>query len=237
MEGESVEQLLHHFGSVQTCGIALFMTLTGGEDWEHYYDALFPLGMARFVFILYVCVSHLTLLNVVTGIFVDNALKLSQPDHHQKAEDQRLHDKEMARALKHIFTTADKDGSHRLSKVEFQEVLETGRLKTMFSYLGIDPMWSRRNLPLLFDRMVENSELYTGGEDPEHMEVDTHTFVETCMALRGNARSTEVMDLHELIIQIEGTLEIMCEHLGLPTMITHRGHDMLHSDGDDDEYE
>merc|ERR1712232_57522 len=64
------------FGSLGGTALTLFQSITGGVDWR---DISHPLGdsispMLAIVFIGYVSFMILALLNVVTGIFVDNAI-------------------------------------------------------------------------------------------------------------------------------------------------------------------
>jgi hypothetical protein len=209
-------ELLHQFGSVQQCVLVLFKTLTGGDDWGRFHKLLVPVGLASTVFIFYVCVSQLALINIVTGIFVDNALRLSEPEVEQKAEDKYRRDKELAQALmQHLLK---EDGNSRLSKAEFRDILDSGKLSTFLRYLEIDPVWSRLNLPLIFDKVVEQSEEYRQGDIPDDAEVEIQSFVEMCMSLRGNARSTEMVDLHETMLQVQTTQELMFKQLGPNSM-------------------
>lgn len=211
-------ELLHQFGSVQRCVVVLFKTLTGGDDWGRFHKDLLPVGLASTVFIFYVCVSQLALINIVTGIFVDNALKLSEPEVEQKAADKYRQDKELARALmKHLLKD---DGNSRLSKAKFRDILGSGKLETFLRYLEIDPVWSKKNLPVIFDRVVEQSEEYKRGDIPDDAEVEIHSFVEMCMHMRGNARSTEMSDLHEVMLQVQTTQDNMLKQLGPNSMPT-----------------
>jgi len=67
--------------SVATSFLILFQAITGGMDWGEVSSPLFEvsadLGM---IFLLYVFFSVLVLLNLVTGVFVDGALKLAKED-------------------------------------------------------------------------------------------------------------------------------------------------------------
>jgi hypothetical protein len=219
VEDLDMEGLVREFGSVQRCVLTLFMTLTGGGDWGDIHSLLLPVGMASTVFIFYVCLSQLALINIVTGIFCDNAMKLSEPDVTQKADDQFENDKELAKALLKLFLTVDHEDDGLLNKGEFQEMLESGRLANFLMYLGIDPLWSETHLPMLFDRIVE-----VKGISPDRAGVtwvDASILVETCMSLRGNARSTELVDLRAAILQIHGTQEALCEHLGITKVRLH----------------
>merc|ERR1719424_555615 len=104
-----IENIEKFFGSVTTCARTLFMTLTGGEDWNTFYCILQPMGGAGIVYCFFVAFSHIALLNIVTGIFVESALKIAEPDVHTKAQEEINHKREYADGLKRLLRKADKD--------------------------------------------------------------------------------------------------------------------------------
>jgi hypothetical protein len=191
---------------------SLFMALSGGTDWVEYYDALVPIGVPSNVFLFFIAFSQIALLNIVTGIFVDNALKIAEPDVQELADEHFNQDQEYAKELKDIIANGGTSEKTRLSKDDFEAVLKTGKLGTYFRFLGIDPIWSKKNLPLLFERVKEEQHLMEG-EDENAEGIETTTFVERCLALRGNARSTEIMDLHDVVAKLQLTQELILEQL------------------------
>jgi hypothetical protein len=207
-----VEPMLENFGSVQGSMCSLFMALSGGDDWSVFYDTLTPAGTAGSVFLFFIAFSQIALLNIVTGIFVDNALKISEPDVQQQAEEHFNQDREYAKELKHIFSNGCSNAKTRLTKEDFEDILEDGKLGTYLRFLGIDPIWSKKNLPVLFDRVREEQQLLDG-EDDEDQGIEPSVFVERCMALRGHARSTEVMDLQDIVMKIQFTQELILDQL------------------------
>lgn len=206
------QPMLNNFGSVQVSMRTLFMGLSGGADWAEFYDTLVPIGAPSCVFLFFIAFSQIALLNIVTGIFIDNALKLAEPDVQQLADEHFNQDREYAKELQSIFSNGGTSTKARLSKDDFESILETGKLGTYFRFLGIDPIWSKKNLPLLYERVREEQQLMDGVDDNVDG-IETATFVERCMALRGNARSTEVMDLQDVVTKFQLTQELILEQM------------------------
>merc|ERR1719463_908293 len=70
-----------HFGSLSKSCFALFQSVTGGIDWDAAARPLFEIGWTSgTVFTIYIIFTVLAVLNVVTGIFVDTALKSAKAD-------------------------------------------------------------------------------------------------------------------------------------------------------------
>merc|ERR1712217_479253 len=66
------------FGSVQTAALSLFKTTSGGEDWGDYMERMRDIGMTpALMFLFYILFFLLSVMNIVTSIFVDKAMKLA----------------------------------------------------------------------------------------------------------------------------------------------------------------
>jgi len=163
------------------------------------------------VYCFFVAFSHIALLNIVTGIFVESALKIAEPDVHTKAQEEINHKREYAEGLKRLLLKADKDHNRTLSREEFQTLLQEGTLANYLSFLGIDPIWIEGNMERLFTQMSEEAALQTGDEVAPDPQVSLQRFVETCMKLRGYARSTDLLDLQA---QVSGMDKAIRDHIG-----------------------
>merc|ERR1740138_1971382 len=107
-------------------------------------------GPCHYVYLLLVAFLQLSLLNIVTGIFVERALKISQPDVHQQAEEQ------FAKELRYLFGLADKNGDGFADKEELETMVRDGRIVNYLRFLNIDPLWSKRNLFHVFNRVADH---------------------------------------------------------------------------------
>merc|ERR1712003_213969 len=104
-----VRQALYlHYRSIWRASMAMLMSVSGGLDW---YDVLQPLAMVsiwyRPLFIIFVIFVLFGVLNVITGLFVEQALQIRDRDLIVQAEmdniDRFLTD------MQDIFMEADAD--------------------------------------------------------------------------------------------------------------------------------
>lgn len=194
IDGQTEQTLILRFGFVRNSMLSLFKSVYGGEDWGGLYDLLTALAShsnAHHVFIFFLAFVHIALLNIVTGIFVEHALKLSQPNIHQLAEQRFIEERAYATELKEVFGLADKNKDGFADKDELEHMVKDGRIVNFLRYLNIDPMWSKRHLVAMLDEVAER-------EGPDD-QVRITALVERVMAVRGWARSTDIMDLRDAV--------------------------------------
>lgn len=89
-DSELVEELMLQFVSVLRSIMTYYMATSGGNDWSTYYEPLAQaseITAALFVFV--VAFTQIASLNILTGVFVDNAMKLAQPDRAMMMLEQR----------------------------------------------------------------------------------------------------------------------------------------------------
>merc|ERR1712072_1115602 len=73
--------LVSHWGSVYRSMVSLFKATTGGDDWGNIGDSLQSTGEHFYIiFLVYIAVLYFAILNIVTGIFLQNADKASSRD-------------------------------------------------------------------------------------------------------------------------------------------------------------
>merc|ERR1719356_2379232 len=70
----------HYFCDVVRTGLTLLQSTMGGLDWNDIYVLIEPLGAVYIMaFIFYIAFFHFAVLNILTGIFVENAMKICMP--------------------------------------------------------------------------------------------------------------------------------------------------------------
>jgi hypothetical protein len=207
---ESLE-ILQYFGSVQVSMRTLFMTVTGGSDWDQFYFALAPARSAQYAFAFFVAFAQIALLNIVTGIFVENAMKISKPDVLELANERLIQERDYAMELQILVRVADHNDDGIIDKNEFDALVNDGKLTNFLFFLNVDPMWSKNNLPLLYDHLAEQHRAACPSE-PDGVKIAV--LVERIMALRGSAKSTDVLDLHDSLWSTQNLQEQMMSRMG-----------------------
>jgi hypothetical protein len=200
---EAKQRVLNNFGSVHQCMQTLiYPTVLGGGDWLDYYEDLAPLGVTSVAFVVWVTFANIALINIVTGMFVDSAMKIAEGDIQMKAESRMDEEKQYAMGLWRLMRDADKDKNGVLDREEFDHMLNRGDLGAYLHYQGIDAMWLQEQIPVLWEELTEDqrkinaSRFETGESDSmTASHVDCKLIVERCMELRHFARSAEIREL------------------------------------------
>eukprot|EP00929_Paragymnodinium_shiwhaense_P058697 TRINITY_DN29409_c0_g1_i2.p1 TRINITY_DN29409_c0_g1~~TRINITY_DN29409_c0_g1_i2.p1 ORF type:complete len:646 (+),score=111.15 TRINITY_DN29409_c0_g1_i2:201-2138(+) len=179
---QSLAEDAEMFGSLFSIMVSLFSAITGGNDWMVYGEAIqrWQHGDVYFiVFLFYIAFSMIGVLNVVTGIFVDNAVMTRTEDEIvENFEDDQ---KRTLHELKHIFKAADVDKSGTVSCKELARHLKNPRVKASFAGLGIDPS----DAVIIFALMDKD------GSDA----IEIETFINGALRLKGEAKSLDVLSL------------------------------------------
>jgi len=123
------EALRFFFGSTLLSTLTLYKAVTGGVDWQDISTPVFELvsPFAGLMFIFFNAFAVLVLLNLVTGVFVDGAMKLSRADKEMEL---------LEKAYK-LFQRTDEDGSGDITWDEFQSRLESPEMSEFFEALEI----------------------------------------------------------------------------------------------------
>ena len=124
--------------------LTLYKTTMGGDDWSLFYRPIAAIGAVNAAFfILFVAVMQIAMMNILTGIFVECAMKLAMPDKDAQAMASRVEKIEdrqdfvnLYREIQRLHPEPDGDDS-RLSKAAFLTALKTGRFLSHMEILGI----------------------------------------------------------------------------------------------------
>jgi len=133
---------------------------------------------------------QIAVMNILTGIFVEQAMKLAQPDRDRLAFEQHRAEIAETNELHKMCQEMDINGDGTIKRSELCEYIEEGKLKAFLMTLGL-----RLNL--------KNAGLFFNIIDSASDAIDIETFVQECMNLRGTASN---LDLAYLTIQM-GALE------------------------------
>lgn len=183
-----LSNLVTPWGSLARSALTVFSAISGGIDWE---TAVVPLAehisaLLAPLFCLYVAFAILALMNVVTGVFVENAIDSANRDKERY----------LVQTVRELFEKADLSREGVISWKEFESQLSNPELQTLFSGLGIDQV-SARGLFKLLD--IDNSG-----------SIDANELITGTLRLRGEARS---IDLAALIYENRRTARSMHQAL------------------------
>eukprot|EP00746_Dinoflagellata_sp_MGD_P034358 gnl/MRDRNA2_/MRDRNA2_18209_c0_seq1.p1 gnl/MRDRNA2_/MRDRNA2_18209_c0~~gnl/MRDRNA2_/MRDRNA2_18209_c0_seq1.p1 ORF type:complete len:849 (-),score=141.52 gnl/MRDRNA2_/MRDRNA2_18209_c0_seq1:111-2513(-) len=201
-DGEDPPPLLKYYGNMFNALYVLFKAITGGHDWGELAD---PLSQTHhvlvFCFCLYIAFQVLAVLNIVTGVFVENASSFAQADSENVILEDINERKALIEEVKSVFKAADKDGSGALDKYEFEELFNDPVVQAYFRKLQLDIKQSGANG--LFHLMD-----FEGNGT-----IDIDTFVMSVASLRGTAKSLEIAKLRFDIKKIHERLRLVVKFL------------------------
>jgi Ca2+-binding EF-hand superfamily protein len=158
------------------------MAVTGGDDWA---NVMAPLEEAnscfRPLFIGYVAFMVIGMMNVVTGLFVDQAISIASLNRRARVREKRTEEERLTKELAEIFNEVDIDGDGTLTRDEFEYLAKDERVVMTLTSLDLD----FSELQPLFSVL-----------DPGHTgEVSINDFVWGCMKLKGPAKSIDMCTL------------------------------------------
>ena len=127
---QNVAYLESNLNSVPLAFVTLWACVSGGISWLELERVLrrmhFSLGL---ILVVYVCVMLLALLNIVTGIFVNDSIETAQMDRKIQTRRHDVQDSKHMEMLEEIFRELDENGSGSLDKDEFKQYLLNPRVR------------------------------------------------------------------------------------------------------------
>jgi hypothetical protein len=135
------------------------------------------------LFLLYVATLTFAILNILTGVFAEEAMKVRQGDQENVIYEEMNRDKSVVKDIGKLFARLDADGSGSISWDEFEGYLERREVKAFFSTLDIDAS----NAKELFD-LLGNGKRRVGCQ----------AFINGCTKYKGFAKSIDILSMsHE----------------------------------------
>jgi hypothetical protein len=200
-EGDSIVLLRDRFGSLFDAVITLFQAMSGGIDWDVVWRNLDVLGWGyKGVFLLFVCFSLLTLLNVVTAVFIESTMARSKSDRGLVVQNELMAKKDFLQTMREIFQELDVDEDGDITEEEMRRRMQVPEIGAYFSQLGVDS--------------DEVGKLFLLLDHDQSGHLDLEEFMFGCLKLRGAAKSLDVAMLQREVQWIHEALEITVPLIG-----------------------
>eukprot|EP00930_Biecheleria_cincta_P045533 TRINITY_DN31376_c0_g1_i1.p1 TRINITY_DN31376_c0_g1~~TRINITY_DN31376_c0_g1_i1.p1 ORF type:complete len:685 (+),score=118.42 TRINITY_DN31376_c0_g1_i1:22-2076(+) len=145
-----VQHVYKFFGTVARSCNTLFQMILGGISWGEVTDlSTYISPWFTTILLLYVAFAQIAVLNVFTGVFVDEALENKKRQIDVQIE-QRLQDrKHFQQQVSDFFSIIDIDGDGTISLREIQHMLQDEAVNAYFDILGFDTRNSAKFFSLL----------------------------------------------------------------------------------------
>eukprot|EP00811_Abedinium_folium_P033718 NODE_6660_length_1651_cov_7.754593.p1 GENE.NODE_6660_length_1651_cov_7.754593~~NODE_6660_length_1651_cov_7.754593.p1 ORF type:complete len:489 (-),score=71.70 NODE_6660_length_1651_cov_7.754593:185-1441(-) len=126
-----------HFGSISTAIATLFMAITGGIDWGDVFWALCSIdATAALAFMLHILFGFLCMLNVLTGLFVENAMEIFRSDRATMEVSESVKRMRNTRILHDIFREGKNDHNPVVTRANFIRHCSDPAVQSCLSIVG-----------------------------------------------------------------------------------------------------
>ncbi|CAK9063162.1 unnamed protein product [Durusdinium trenchii] len=176
-DGLMEDDLMYYWGSLARTMMTLYMAISGGVDWK---DCVAPLHVVswamEYMFATYVFFTLFCCLNIVTGIFVDNAKALKSADEDAMYLEALTERKRWIAEVKELFSRLDTSINGKFTFQDFKTHVSSIKVQTLFRKLGInvdnieaDELWEILDA----DRSgeIDEEEFAKGAADPSSVVV------------------------------------------------------------------
>lgn len=178
---DNATALREHFSSLIRTIYTLFLSICGGIDWGSAAEPLLAVSpFMCLLFSIYIAFVIFCVLNIVTGIFVENANKLIINDEERMIIEDAEKRKRWVEEVQQIFTDSDQDCSGEINYQEFDAMLNDVRIQAYLHKLGVD--WELYSTVGLFEQLD-----YDGSGT-----IDKTEFFLAMQNLHGPARSIDM---------------------------------------------
>jgi len=206
-DDEDAVLLQEYFGRLDRTMMSLYQSMSGGKDWGDIYAVLHPLPPTyQYLFVAFTSFALFAVVNVVTGIFVESAIKTSAHDCEVIIQEEMGKSEAYKQTVLGIFEEMDTDGSGVISLEQFEKHLDDERVVAYFQSLKLD-VRDARSLFSLLD---------TDGSGT----VEVQEFMDGCQRLKGESRNQDIHLMRHELKQLNNRFSIMEE---LVTSLGHGG--------------
>jgi len=173
---------MRFWSTVPRSMLSLYMSMTGGVNWG---DVIPPLGdiheLYVVLFVGYIITSQLAVLNVLTGVFCQNAIESAAHDQELVTQAMLQNKEGYVKKVTQMFDIIDKDNSGTITIQELKTHLEDERLRTHFESMELDTSDAWTLFKLL--------------DADEGNLVDMDEFITGFMRLKGHAKCIDMAKL------------------------------------------
>lgn len=138
--------------------MTLFRAISGGLEWSEaaasITDVNFTFGV---VWTIYIGFTLFGILNVLTGIFCDAAMQAASADRSNIIQSQLQERADLVQTVRQVFQESDADGSGRVTRDEFLNIMKNEELVAQLHALGVDIDEANGLLPWFegYDRIAQ----------------------------------------------------------------------------------
>eukprot|EP00930_Biecheleria_cincta_P008949 TRINITY_DN110562_c0_g1_i1.p1 TRINITY_DN110562_c0_g1~~TRINITY_DN110562_c0_g1_i1.p1 ORF type:complete len:520 (+),score=67.26 TRINITY_DN110562_c0_g1_i1:129-1562(+) len=176
-----------YFGTLPKSMMSLFQSIANGVSWRQPMLLLEDInGMYAVLSMMYISISVLTILNVITGLCCDYAINNANVDRDDAIRSTLKEIDKWKKQFSFTFKSLDRDDSGEISSDELAQMLYDQEFNAYLSYLNV-------SVDDVFD-IFDVFDIDGSGQ------VSLEEFVSGCMKVKGFAKSLDVMKVKKDIM-------------------------------------
>lgn len=205
-DDETSQQFRIYFDSLPMAILTLWMTVTGGVSWWEVARGLLDVSTWYCLcMVLFVIVMLVAVMNIMTGIFVNDALLMASMDRELMEQEQKAKSDGNIDALHALFREIDCDQTGKITLEELKDIMNRKDVNAIFATVGLEVSNATSFFKLL------------DVDDSNSLEVDE--FVVGCLKIRGMAKA---VDLQTLMFENKRMIKYMRQGLETITALLHK---------------
>mmetsp|Transcript_92786 Transcript_92786/g.267904 ORF Transcript_92786/g.267904 Transcript_92786/m.267904 type:complete len:584 (-) Transcript_92786:59-1810(-) len=180
--GEMTQKLEEYWSNLSSCMYSLLLAVTNGISWVELAVPLSFMGPFPVVlFIAYIAMVQFAVLNILTGVFCQNAIDSAAQDQELIAQSMLANKQMYVQNMQQLFKAFDADDSGSVTISEFMAHLDDESVRLYFESLDLDTS----DVGTLF-RLLDTA---------DHRELELEEFISGCLRLKGNAKGMDMAKL------------------------------------------
>jgi len=130
--------MVQNLGSFSSAALMHFAAVTSGTSWLELYFHLSRLSpIYGWVFVAYIILMILMVLNIITGIFVNDAMELAQTNKELLSHAEEERKRALFDELQRLFEEFDTDSCGSITLPEFERAMDHESMQSIFTSLNL----------------------------------------------------------------------------------------------------
>lgn len=193
------------FGTLQSSTLTLFQSISGGLSWAEAVDPLMPMGwLWVYAYCSYVAFSLFAVLNVMTGVFCQSAIKTAERDQEMAVQNLLLDKEKMRYMLRKLFNKLDDTNSGTLTLSDIEKHFDDDEVRALFETLEL--------------KATDAWTLFQSIDHNEDFKINLEEFLNGCVELRGFAKAVDLFALRMQVAKVREELKTISHVLSTATL-------------------
>jgi len=203
-DSDMKEKLLYDWGSLTQALYTLYQTISGGISWAEVAQPLVYISpMLGFLFCLYIALAVFCVLNIITGVLVENTKSMIAKDETTVILDSIDKKNQWLDEVRTLWNTlaytTSGDGDGEVDLETFVEAVEDVRIQALFRSLEIEI--ETQSVPNLFSMLDFTGNGRLGFDE----------FAMGIQMIHGQAKSIDMARLRHLVIRLGSRMDKLTE--------------------------